>query len=106
MKIALRNGGLETLYIILTQPGWCKTPELMFKAGRFLAEVMPPLPAQEFTNAAEARTWREKTGPEFELSDSDAELCRTAAKYCITEGKIGPNLWMKELHEAIGLPKP
>ena len=109
MKTILTNGTLAALTEIISLDGWAKGHKLMYQAGRFLVEVLPPVNAPiMMANSTKAeveafRAWQTDKAPEFELSDADAQMCRECFTK-LTEGeRLRPSRWTYEIQKAIGL---
>jgi hypothetical protein len=107
MKINLTNGAVLVLSEIIGMDGWAKGPRQFYQAGRFLAEILPPLTAPILTNQStkkeveNAQSWPALAAPEFELSDSDAEMCRTAMEKLTDNGRLRPSRWTYQIQTAI-----
>jgi hypothetical protein len=109
-KVILKNGAIITLSQLINLDGWAKGYQLMYRAGKFLSEVLPELTAPWIspTNPTETdvnnqQAWNNQDGPEFELSDEDAELCRECFKKLAETERLRPSKWTKAIQDAIKL---
>ena len=88
--------------------GWAKTPELVYRGGQILADVLPSLDGAPETDdkgrvkdPTTYKTWQDQTAPEFELSDKQFQVCVTATKHFIEQGVLPANKYTRDLLKAL-----
>lgn len=104
MTTTLPRLSVRILRNVLSAPGWAKKTEEVWLAGKLLCEVIPEDvdEAPEFATKTAERAWCQEP-VSLELTEKQREVCKTAVKALIAEGRMAPGEYSYRLIGMLGL---